>query len=77
MQRVSGVRGITDNIVISSDPIPGDVAAQISEALARKRSSTTPSSECQRRQHHLFGRDYRLVRGDADGPKIRPGRRLG
>ncbi len=36
VQRVSGVRGITDNIVISSDPIPGDVAAQISEALARK-----------------------------------------
>ena len=30
------MRGITDNIAISSDPIPSDVAAQISQALARK-----------------------------------------
>jgi osmotically-inducible protein OsmY len=36
VQRVSGVRGITDNIVISSDPIPSDIAARISDALARK-----------------------------------------
>ncbi len=36
VQRVKGVRGITDNIVISSDPIPSDVAARIRDALARK-----------------------------------------
>jgi osmotically-inducible protein OsmY len=36
VQRVSGVRGITDNVVISSDPTPSDVAARISDALARK-----------------------------------------
>ncbi len=36
VQRVNAVRGITDNIAISSDPIPSDVAAQISQALARK-----------------------------------------
>ena len=36
VQRVSGVRGITDNITISSDPIPSDIAARISNALSRK-----------------------------------------
>jgi len=36
VQRVSGLRGITDNIAISSDPVPSDVAARISNALARK-----------------------------------------
>jgi osmotically-inducible protein OsmY len=36
VQRVNGVRGITDNIVISTDPIPSDVAARITNALARK-----------------------------------------
>ena len=35
-QRVSGVRGITDNITISSDPVPSDVAARIAHALGRK-----------------------------------------
>jgi len=36
VQRVKGVRGITDNIVISGDPIPSDVADSINKALARK-----------------------------------------
>jgi osmotically-inducible protein OsmY len=36
VQRVKGVRGITDNIVISGDPIPSDVADRIDKALARK-----------------------------------------
>jgi osmotically-inducible protein OsmY len=36
VQRVNGVRGITDNIVISSEPIPSDVAARINGALKRK-----------------------------------------
>jgi osmotically-inducible protein OsmY len=36
VQRVSGVRGITDSITISSDPILSDVAARITNALARK-----------------------------------------
>jgi osmotically-inducible protein OsmY len=36
VQRVSGVRGITDSVVISSDPIPSDIATRISNALARK-----------------------------------------
>ncbi len=35
-QRVSGVRGITDKITISSDPVPSDVAARIADALGRK-----------------------------------------
>ena len=33
---MKGVRGITDNIVISGDPIPSDVADSINKALARK-----------------------------------------
>jgi osmotically-inducible protein OsmY len=36
IQRVHGVRGITDNITISSEPIPSDIAARISSALSRK-----------------------------------------
>jgi osmotically-inducible protein OsmY len=36
VQRVNGVRGITDNIVISSEPMPSDVAARIDAALKRK-----------------------------------------
>jgi osmotically-inducible protein OsmY len=36
VQRVNGVRGITDNIVISSEPISSDVAARIDGALKRK-----------------------------------------
>jgi osmotically-inducible protein OsmY len=36
VQRVKGVRGITDNITISSDPVPSDVAQRISDALNRK-----------------------------------------
>jgi osmotically-inducible protein OsmY len=36
VQRVSGVRGITDNIMISSEPIPSDIAARISNALSRQ-----------------------------------------
>jgi osmotically-inducible protein OsmY len=36
VQRVKGVRGITDNITISSDPIPSDIATRISNALSRK-----------------------------------------
>jgi len=36
VQRVQGVRGITDNVTISSDPIPSDVADRISNALDRK-----------------------------------------
>lgn len=36
VQRVNGVRGITDNIVISSEPMPSDVAARIDTALKRK-----------------------------------------
>ena len=30
------MRGITDNITISSDPIPSDIATRISNALSRK-----------------------------------------
>jgi osmotically-inducible protein OsmY len=33
---VRGVRGITDNVTISSDPIPSDVAQRITDALNRK-----------------------------------------
>lgn len=33
---VDGVKGVVDNIVIVSDPIPGDVAARIEGALRRK-----------------------------------------
>ncbi len=36
VQRVNGVRGITDNIMISSEPMPSDVAARIDTALKRK-----------------------------------------
>jgi osmotically-inducible protein OsmY len=36
VQRVSGVRGITDSITISSDPVPSDVAARISNASGRE-----------------------------------------
>jgi osmotically-inducible protein OsmY len=35
-QRVKGVRGITDNITISTEPIPSDVAQRITDALNRK-----------------------------------------
>ena len=33
---MSGVRGITDNITISSDPSADDIAARISNAFSRK-----------------------------------------
>jgi len=36
VQRVQGIRGISDNITISSEPIPSDVAQRISAALDRK-----------------------------------------
>jgi osmotically-inducible protein OsmY len=36
VQRVKGVRGITNNVVISAEPIPSDVADRINKALARK-----------------------------------------
>jgi len=36
VQRVKGVRGINDNIVISGDPTPSDVADRINKALGRK-----------------------------------------
>jgi len=36
VQRVQGIRGITDNITISSEPIPSDLAQRISAALDRK-----------------------------------------
>jgi osmotically-inducible protein OsmY len=32
---VGGVRGITDEVVISTDPIPGDVADRVNKALKR------------------------------------------
>jgi osmotically-inducible protein OsmY len=34
--RVKGVKGVTDDIDISSDPVPSDVAERINEAFARK-----------------------------------------
>ncbi len=36
VRRVQGVRGVTDNTTISSEPIPSDVAQRINDALARK-----------------------------------------
>jgi osmotically-inducible protein OsmY len=36
VESVKGVRGITDDIVISGDPIPSDVADRINKALVRK-----------------------------------------
>jgi len=33
---VDGVKGVVDNIIIVSDPIPGDVAARIERALTHK-----------------------------------------
>jgi osmotically-inducible protein OsmY len=33
---VDGVKGVVDNIIIVSDPIPGDVAARIEGALRHK-----------------------------------------
>jgi osmotically-inducible protein OsmY len=36
VQRVKGVRGITDKISISADPIPSDVCDRVEKALARK-----------------------------------------
>jgi len=35
VSKVAGVRGVTDNILISSDPVPSDVADRISRALQR------------------------------------------
>ncbi len=35
VQRVQGIRGISDNITISSEPMPSDVAQRISAALDR------------------------------------------
>ncbi len=35
VSKVDGVRGVTDNIVISGDPIPSDVAARINNAFTR------------------------------------------
>jgi osmotically-inducible protein OsmY len=34
--RVKGVKGVADDIEISSDPVPSDVAERINEAFARK-----------------------------------------
>jgi osmotically-inducible protein OsmY len=34
--RAKGVRGVTDNVQISGDPIPSDVADRINKAFARK-----------------------------------------
>ncbi|HMD47423.1 MAG TPA: BON domain-containing protein [Acidimicrobiales bacterium] len=36
VERVNGVLGVTDNVVISNDPIPTDVAERINKALRRK-----------------------------------------
>jgi len=35
VSRVAGVRGVTDNILLSSDPVPTDVADRINRALQR------------------------------------------
>ena len=39
--RVPGVRGVTDNVQISADPIPSDVADRINKAFARKAILTS------------------------------------
>jgi osmotically-inducible protein OsmY len=35
VEKLAGVRGVTNNLVLSSEPIPGDVAERINHALAR------------------------------------------
>ena len=73
VQRVSGVRGITDNVVISATryratwpPGSATLGPQGGPRRFRHRGH-------QRRQHRLPGRDDRLVRGDADRRRHRLG----